>query len=346
MNKEYIKVMQNDFTVYSVNLTIEDLINNTLVEYYNPITNEGYQRQLNSSHYKKIARYLAEKDNPILPTSILTAVDPFQISENKNLLYIQDKLRVVDGQHRIEGIKYLKKENPKAFEKIKQYGFSALIMVIPKEKKVYEIESFININKTSKPVKTDLAIQLMEKIKENDILKLKEDISICMATKISKELNKNKESIWFNAIKLDDSNCKGKTISINAFHKSLIILIENYLKYTNICIENIDTYNNIAIKLSQFIEEGWKIIENKWPNCFNDINNYNIKKGIGVYPLNQLLGDLIGEYKSNSEDALKKFKNIINKSNVKENDWIIGGNFSAYNSKAGFRTIQDKILNK
>lgn len=254
MRKKFNVVKQNGFEIYSVSLSINELIDNTTVEYFNPNTGNGYQRALSPAHFRKIAKYLQDNSNAILPTSILTAVDPNQAKpvveqnqvEEEEYLNISGKLRVVDGQHRIEGIKYLKDHNALAYEKIKDYSFSTLIMVISPENKVYEIESFININKTSKPVSTDLAIQLRDKIKGNDITKILKDINTSIAMKICQNLNSSSNSIWFQSIKLGNDTLKGKTISINAFHLSVIGVVDNYIKNTSE-IKTIDECNKIAI---------------------------------------------------------------------------------------------------
>lgn len=347
MIKDFIKIIQDGFTMYSVSLSINELIENTIVEYYDPATEEGYQRQLNSSHYKKIAKYLEENINPILPTSILTAVYPKQIREQEKI-HVEGNLRVVDGQHRIEGIKYLRDSGKDTFNKICDYKFSTLIMVIPEGKRIYEIESFININKTSKPVKTDLAVQLMNKIRKSDIKKLMEDPKISISTKISKKLNFNIESIWYNSIKLDDKSTRGRTISINAFHKSLFGIVDNYLKNKHDKIDNLEKYHLSIDELTKFIEDAWNIVANKWEKCFNDNYklNYNIKKGIGVYPLHQILSEILDKSNGKITEALIEFKDIINASNVKDEDWIVGGKFSSHNSKTGFKYIGECIRNK
>lgn len=346
MRKIFVECDQNNFNIYLVSLSIDELINNTTVEYYNPKEDSGYQRQLNVTHYRKIAQYLKENENPILPTSILTAIDPEQrkITE-EGYVEINGKLRVVDGQHRIEGIKYIKNTDSKTYDKIKDYKFSTIIMLISKENKAYEIESFININKKSKPVKTDLALQLMDKIKGDDLEKLLENKGSSIATKISKKINLQKNSIWYNMIKISETTTKQATISINAFHKSLLPIVENYLYYNE--INNIERYGLAVSNLSEYIEKSWEIIVGKWSECFNTkLESYNIQKGIGVYPLHQILARTLADSKGDLDKSIEKFRDIILNSNVNENDWIIGGPFSAYNSKSGFKVIETIIENK
>lgn len=76
------------------------------------------------------------------------------------------------------------------------------------------------------------------------------------------------------------------------------------------------------------------------------MGKYNIKKGIGVFPLNEILSKSLKSSNGNLEVALTDFSRIINNSKVVCDNWIIGGDFSAFNSKSGFKTIEEYITNK
>lgn len=351
MEKKFVKVQQEQITLYMVKLNVEELTNKTTVEYYNSLTDEGYQRPLVPSHYRKIAKYLQESTYPILPTAILTAVNPDQVEViDENFLNIKGDLRVVDGQHRIEGMRYLEKINFDAFQKLYDYSFPVLIMVVPPEKKIYEINAFININKTSKPVSTDLAIQLKDKIRGADINLILDNLNESIATKVSQRLNNTKGSVWYELIKVGDHNTKGRTISINAFHQSLFLLINNYLKYNNIKFGDPDQFKDVVEDLTYIVSRAWEVIYAKWTDCFklkkdNSDKGYNIQKGIGVYPLHQILGESVTEQNYTSDEIINVFQRTIRNSDVQVIDWKVGGNFSIYNSKSGFGKIAEYIKN-
>ncbi|WPP40713.1 DGQHR domain-containing protein [Paenibacillus hunanensis] len=343
MNKSFIKLNQEHFTLYSVSFNVEELINNTKVHYYNSDTNEGYQRPLVPSHYKKIAKYLQENTNPILPTAILTAIDPEYIEEGGGLL-IKETLRVVDGQHRIEGMRYLKETNLSAFQRIANYDFPVLIMAISEEHKMYEINAFIDINKKGKPVSTDLAVQLGQKIREGDLNAVNKDLYVDVATKTSQMLNKDKSTLWYETIKVGDDKKEGRIISINAFYQSIFPIVQNYVKDGMISIAQRD---DTASELAIFISQSWRLIKDTWPECFiNSENKYNIQKGIGAYSLHMILGEMVENSNGNLDRALELFKELINNSQVKASDWRIGGRFSSYNSKSGFQKIASYIKNE
>ncbi len=351
MRKDFVKLYQDGFVMYLISLSIDELIENTRVEYYDPNNNtNGYQRPLIPSHYRKISQYLQNSKNPILPTAILTAVDPGQVTPENEQVLINGKLRVVDGQHRIAGFRHLRSIDEKAFSKVRNYSISTIIMEISQENKIYEIESFININKTSKPVSTDLAIQLREKIRRNNIKRLEEEMNLSIATNICNNLNSNGQSIWYQHIKLGDDNNKGKTISISAFLNSILCVVDNYLEL-NADIENFNQYERTINILTEFIEDAWKKIKEKWPICFKNENEsgnirYNIQKGIGVYPLHEILGESLKLANGNLDEGIDNFNKILIDSKVEQYNWMVGGDFSSYNSKAGFKTIIEYINNK
>jgi len=348
MEKDYVKFMQNSFASYAISLTVEELVERTTVEYYDSVTGKGYQRPLVPSHYRKIAKYLQLSKNPVLPTAILTAVDPEQIIEGSTIS-IKGDLRVVDGQHRIEGIKYLKKLDEQAFRNISSFDFPVLVMIVPPEQKVHEINAFININKTSKPVSTDLAVQLKDKIRGENIDLILGDLNTAIATKVSQRLNKQKDSIWYELIKVGDEKTKGRTISINAFHQSLRNIIDTYLSFNEIDIINLDDFNDIVEDISYIVSRAWELIQKKWPECFIyevQPNKYNIQKGIGVYSLHEVLSENLKQCKGNSDRTLLKFKEVLVISQVQSSDWKVGGKFSPYNSKNGFNQIAKYVNNE
>lgn len=172
---------------------------------------------------------------------------------------------------------------------------------------------------------------------------MKKDLESSIAIEISKKINQDKNSVWYEKIKMNGTNRNGKSIGINAFHKSLIPLIQVYI--SNDTIDCIEKYNKIIDELSEFINNSWEIVKDKWKECFYD-SNYNIQKGIGVYPIHKILSSELDSNNKDLELTLIKFRKIICESDVKKENWFIGNNFSELNCKDGFKTIEEYILNK
>jgi DGQHR domain-containing protein len=340
--------------MYVISMKVEELIDHTTVAYYdsNNPEDDGYQRPLVPSHYRKIAKYFQMQSEPILPPAILTAADPGSIEEDGVLLSIGGKLRVVDGQHRIEGIRYLKKVDITSFGKIEEYQFPVIIMIIKPEQKVHEIETFININSKGKKVSTDLAIQLRDKIRDKQKINFEDNMQLIEATKtkVSNFLNKKIDSIWYESIRVGDEFSKGRPISINAFNDSLDTLVSSYIEYHN--VKDIIKLDNIVEDLAELITNAWELIIIKWKNCFMNAGRrsyskqFNIQKGIGVIPLHTILGEKVKEANGDMDTALNNFNEVLKISRVKSNDWVVGGKFSALNSRVGFQLLIKYLKNE
>lgn len=356
--KNYIKVKQGKFEMFLISLTAKELIEYSAVYYYkNTKGNEGYQRQLITNHYRKIAKYIETTEEPILPPAILAAVEPDFILVESSEITIKKVIRIVDGQHRIQGLKYLKENNPTSYKKIENYEFPVILMVINENQKIHEVNTFVNINSKGKRVSTDLAILLRDRIREEDYNKkinYLDDKSFqeAIATSISRKLNLDIESLWYNSIKMaGGEDDKGKPISINAFNQSLNELIKNYVELTS-TERTKASVDLVTIKLTDLLSEIWYIVAYKWKECF-DINQpkkhnklYNIQKGIGVYPIHQILSECLLLTSGDTELTLLEFKKIIKTSKVEDAEWKIGGILSSYNSKAGFNKIANYIKNE
>jgi hypothetical protein len=88
----------------------------------------------------------------------------------------------------------------------------------------------------------------------------------------------------------------------------------------------------------------WDIVIDKWPGCFNGEERsydkaYNICKGLGVIPLLQIYCNQSNEI----GNPIELFKEILHKSIVKEEDWLVGGNFTGLSSGQGKTTIRKYI---
>lgn len=351
---EVQKFRQGNREFYSTILTISSLLDNYFIDYYVPGENPtGYQRPIANSHVKKIVNYLLKASEPIFTTPIIGAINKNDIREENNYIQIFNKLSIVDGQHRLEAFKQILSSHNGFYEE--QYGnYEIPVIIIPSDdSKILEIETFVNINNKNKKVDTNLALQLLEQIRQirqpeiyEDTFKFsnldpekKQDIISAISKHICDGLNKNMKGIWYDKIKLGDSNTRNRIISINMFMTSLNSIVQYYIqgKYPNEFKVDI-----ISQELEDLVNNSWEIILKKWREAF-DVKYYNIQKGIGVWSLHNILSDCI---KEDYNDALNKFREVIERSNVETDDWALGGRFSPYNSKSGFKEIESIIRNE
>lgn len=337
--------------MYLLTLSVEELVENTYVNVFNSETGEGYQRPVDPNHYKKITKYFQNEETPILPPTILTAIDDTKITYESNNLTIGDKLRLVDGQHRIEGFKHLKKVAYERYVELKDMEMPVTVMAIETNKEIHEVNTFIDINSKGKKVSTDLAIRLRDSLRDQiQLYRTKNDLIESIATKTALFLNTySNVSIWYDSIKVSPE-VKGKIISINAFCRSLFPIIDEILDAKGIDFIQInrETLELLVDEISNYVNLIWQVVEDRWTECFNKYTprfnkSYNLQKGTGTYSIHLLMSQCLVECQGNVENSLELFKATLEKSSVKSSDWITGGIFSGFSSQSGFKYIAEQI---
>lgn len=368
MKVQVLRYNQNNQEFITTVLTAELLIKISKVLTYNQDP-EGYQREANKIHYNKIKKYILDNtDNFILPTSIILGVDKSEIinklnSDNNGTYLTIDEsaciFRVVDGQHRIEGLK-------KAIEirqDIKNFTLPITIVLSNEHRRSIELEIFTDINSKAKRINTDLA-QLAKhnyEILEQTINEINKHISIKTAYK----LKEKKEGVWSNAIKFNiqrDFNIG--IIGVNMFSESILPIIDSYLKNKTLPdksakIEIIKFCDEASTFLADFLDILWTdIVYKKWnisfqkeiiQNEFGEIintyysNKYYIQKGIGTNSINSFFAEMVS-INGFDEKSISEIRRKINSSSLKSEDWINGGIFSGYNSGSGFNKIKKLLL--
>ena len=109
------RVQQGDLVLYATALKVKDLVSNNFynIETLDPANDRGYQRLLNVARAKKLADYIAkgqESRDAFLPTSVfLATAKSIPFNETDHTIQFDTAavgpFSVVDGQHRLEGLK-------------------------------------------------------------------------------------------------------------------------------------------------------------------------------------------------------------------------------------------------
>lgn len=358
-----LKYKQGEQEYYTTVMDFEFIKNYSEVLIYGK-DKYGYQRELVPSHYKKIASQIIKNKNELIsPTSIILGVDKekmnnilteikpkclFEMKKDK----INEKIfRIVDGQHRLEGLKEaLKKE-----DSLKEYQLSVVIMVLDEEERKREIDVFKNINSKAKKLKIDLTI--LASYKYNLLRKtVKEDeIESFILSNICHEINKfdGEENPWLNGIKMninakDDIGIVGFKSFFDSIKKMISKEKVNEIQnmFNRYSLEEIlEVINKYSLEKAKEIILYWVEIKNVWKECFNEREeiikteyidmtyiklsykeNYYLQKTMGMLVMNELI------CKSNSPKDLKE---MLIKSKLKSEDWIVGGKFSGLSSISG-----------
>jgi DGQHR domain-containing protein len=337
---------------------------------------DGYQRKPEPKHYNKIKDYILQNlGDFILPTSVVLGLDKEDLAKisktdgGVKIIELDDSkvsakiMRIVDGQHRIYGLREAAKSKPL----INDFLLPVIILITNKDKRSIELSIFNDINSKAKRVKVDL-IKLAEfdyRLKEKSINEKSIVDHICIKTAFILKETKE-DSVWQNAIKFDIHNelILG-IVGVNSFMESIQSLVRTYLRE-----HKLDFTSNYTALL-KFIDAAGKAlsdllficwddyIKTKWPDTFDtkqigtDIDeelktyyykkDYYIQKTFGVKALNGIIGDIYKDNAGISSKSLTVIKNRISKSTITNSHWKVGGPFSGFSSESGVNKVKKMV---
>ncbi len=350
MNFPAIEFKQNGKTIYITSLPAGVIIDLCEIDIWKPDINEdevdkqGYQRAPITSHYTKVARYLNEDKGAILPTAILisarksinfksndgSAVGEINLDKNKELY-------IVDGQHRVFGIKHAIEEFGR--EDLKKFSLSVVIM--SGVDKVDEIKQFYIVNSTQKRVRTDLAERLLKMIasrdpRERERLKITGKDWKLVAIRIIDDLYNDKNCVWYQRIKRPNQLPKPDAIaSEGSFTTSLKPFLTMFVK------------NKSEETLIEWIKSFWNALGELMPEAFEDPKEYVIQKTPGIYSLHTILPDIVLyciEHGGANKDSIKQLLKRDTEHFEDANFWKSGGEGAAmYNSMGAFKMLAEDL---
>lgn len=237
---ESLQLKQENVLMYMTKMKISELEKYSVVKHYNATNETDYQRPPMPAHYRKIAKYFMTESKPILPSAIIAAMGKDDYEYDGTNLIIKNKIRIVDGQHRIEGMKCLKEGYSKnSIDRYKElnetFDLPVIIMVIEDPNDLIEIDAFINLNSKGKKVRTDLAVALKNKktksaMDNSECCEVDDDIKLAISMEVSNKLNGNPTSKWYGLIIQADEvgNRNEQPISIIAFSRSIRPIVDRY----------------------------------------------------------------------------------------------------------------------
>lgn len=344
----------NKKNIFSTKLRVEDLIDQTKfkIDYWDPkkkknLKEQGYQRVPIESRIKKVSDYLQEESYPIFPSTILiNSRTPLNfIEKNKSgegTLILNDyPLWIVDGQHRIAGLKYaIEKQNLTEWKKRE-----LPVVILSNFEKVEEVNQFFILNTTQKRVITDLAERLIsdivkEKPGEYEKLVSKGSDWKVRALVVTDLLNETAGNPWERMIKLPNSpKIAANIVSQTSFVKSLQPIFKDGLLSA---ITNADRGYEI---LSNY----WKALKKIFPDAFISPKDYVIQKTPGVFSLHELAHRIMikgGEKHTSENDFLTSLNVIFADSGKYDSDfWRADGEGAAlYGSMKGFRILANEFI--
>ena len=239
-------VRQGSLKLYATSIRVGDLLAPGFynVETLDPADDEdkGYQRLLNSTRAKRLADYIVggqDTQDAFLPTSIFLATDKAlaydptasQLSFDTSEI---GAFSVVDGQHRLEGLRLAAEKDPRVLD------FEVPVNIAVELPKIAQMCHFLIVNTTQKSVDKSVEQRIYARLSEaldvedmpslpRWILKIVERGEVEKAIKLVDYLNDTAGSPWQGRIKMANADKAGGAIN----QKSFVTAIVKYVLTAN-----------------------------------------------------------------------------------------------------------------
>ena len=349
------KVQQGDLTLFSTAIKVKSLIQDNFysVETLDPSGGNasGYQRLLNKARARKLADYIVNGQNhqdAFLPTSVFLATDKtFEFDSDTNTILINTGMigpfSVVDGQHRLEGLRIAAKKDNRVLE------FSVPVNIAVGLPKLHQMCHFYIVNTTQKSVDQAVGQQIMARLSgavdvENLpslpkwISRIVEGGEVKKAVELVEFLNNDANSPWCGKIKMANDPPSNKI---------------NQGSFVKMIVRYVLTANNPLAALNDFDKEK-RLFLNYWKavaELLDDGNASVLYKYNSVYLFCQFSIALFTKLQDNKKftvDVIKEmlsacFENIDGEyAGVRHSHfWTPGGKASGLNATAIHRVAQE-----
>ena len=277
LTKSAAQVRQGELTLYATALTVAELISPGFysVETLDPAGTEskGFQRLLNKARAKKLADYILkgqDAQDAFLPTSVFLATDqniPFDTTTGTIDINAETTgpFSVVDGQHRLEGLKLAAQKDPRVL------GFEVPVNIAVNLPYISQMCHFLIVNTTQKSVDKSVEQRIISRLTEalnvEDMPTLPKWIQqivqtgdVDKAVKLVDYLNITPGSPWKDRVKIANDRTRGKSIAQRSFVTAIV-------KY-------VLTANNPISALGDFEKEK-KVFLNYWIALSNTLDDGN-----------------------------------------------------------------------
>ena len=313
---------------------------------------EGYQREISKARVSKLASDL-ETGEVDLPTSVLLNLRDYEpdrhLPDGKVLrLSDEDRLYVVDGQHRLGSLEKLIEKDEKRWSK-----FPLPITCMLGVSEAEEMKQFYVVNSTAKSVRTDLALELLRERAEVEPGlwgKLEEQGQTwkVVAQRLTDTLGED-SPIWQNRIRRPSDPMGTTTVRSSGMVTSLKPALSS-------------SYFSQLSPEQQFevLDAFWSGVKLVMPTAFDDPQRYVIQKALGVVVMHLVLLTVIEVMRSRGRslkepedyaDTLRKALLTLEGSTANDEMargagfWLSGPNGAAgtFSSSAGKRVLTSKI---
>lgn len=317
------RTAQRGMVLYITVLTVGELLNYTDVDYWGPGNPNGYQRPLKPRRLKAVADYICQ-DIGVLPTSVLLSVRKKRLDFSAQAdagragqwgsLYIDDDtvLWVVDGQHRLYGLKRAIQSN--LGDWICEYPIP--VTIVEGIDRYTEMSVFNIINTRQKPVPTDIVDQHLSRMfkKEGADLITTKGITDYKRGRIASivRLLNQLPGPWYKKVKVPD--IPGMEKGIVRYH-SLVASLTSILEDTWL---NARPDDDIAYLLSNY----WVALRNMMPQAFKNPQDYRVQSTVGIYALHMLFPSVVNLCVAEGDYSVSTMGHILGYTQMTSTFWL------------------------
>lgn len=279
---------------------------------------KGYQRRASDHRVSAIATYVSSHEG-LLPTAVLLNVREGAEFEREGgngtpvgTLRIPDEetLWIVDGQHRIAGIKASRERSGTDAD----YELPVVITTgIPRQD---EMRLFHIVNSRAKSVPTDLAAELLRQAVlsggRSDTVhsgRLSErDFRKAVGAQVGRHLNST-AGPWFGKIRLPNEarDVRQKPLQLNAIASSLEPVLRERFVASQAEREVKDQWPTI----SGWVHAYWSALERLMPEAFSNIEGHSVQRTAGVYAFHLLLPDVLDRCRERGSYSIDTMVSIL-----------------------------------
>lgn len=348
---EAVPSRQDDIRLFVGAAKARDLIHLTTVDEYKPSLDpndpaQGYQRPPERSRITRIGKYLiAGEGGGLFPTAVLLAARTpldYDRREGKVRVTSDSPLQIVDGQHRLAGLRYAIVE--KDATALGDYSIPFVIMETPD--RITEMKQFLIVNGTAKQVRTDLVNMILTAtyadVERGNIPR--KDIWKIVVSNVVDRLAKSEDSPWYEKIGLPGDAGKGTTKPIRA--TSLITSLRPvymWLKDASGLFDSVRSIDDEIDLMYDIVVAYWQAIQDVVPDAFSEPTEFVIQKTPGVFSLHLLLRRLLGDmYRGRRNFDRETFREfVVDHPEITSPDfWRRGqGRASDFGSMKGFHDL-------
>jgi DGQHR domain-containing protein len=282
-------VTQDGTVFYETAIPSLELIDDSLFrpDRWNPINNEGYQRELSQEHSRRIQQYLrGELGTNVLPTNvIINSRKPLQVKNLGNgLVEIEVSsfpLFVIDGQHRITALRQAEENG------VLDLNHYEVGVTLTNFNLRDEMIHFRNINGRSNRPPKALSDLLMGKLAEQYGLvpASLNDQGLIRANKVVMRLATDIESPWYGKVALGGTRRRGFHLTTqSAVAKSMLSM------FTSGRFSDPDEDPG---KIYRIFKDFWQAVAEVWPQAAENPQAYQLMRPAGMNVWHKILSRIL-----------------------------------------------------